>query len=133
MSRWPYQPKCESSITVKFNEDPPRFGLGYWSIRGLGAPIRMMLCAAKVNHVNYLHDCVEEGESGWSNLSWVETKKEIREHYNPLANLPYLVDEQERFVLAQSNACLEYLGDLLHMMGRNALERALCAQFLCGI
>lgn len=32
------------------SKDKPRFLVAYWSIRGLGAPIRAMLHAAQVDH-----------------------------------------------------------------------------------
>ena len=34
-------------VEVSFEDSKPHHVLGYWSIRGLGAPLTMMLCAAK--------------------------------------------------------------------------------------
>ncbi len=57
-----------TTVEVSFGDKdaPKRFALGYWSIRGLGAPLTMMLCAAKVPFTLCLYDIVENGESGWT-------------------------------------------------------------------
>ncbi len=57
-----------TTVEVSFGDKdvPKKFALGYWSIRGLGAPLTMMLCAAKVPFTLCLYDIVEDSESGWT-------------------------------------------------------------------
>ena len=75
--------------------------LGYHKIRGLGAPLRMMLYAKKQNfrHVAYGTDC---------NQKWFKEDKELLKKKNSCANLPYIVDGG--LVVSQSNTCALYLG-----------------------
>jgi len=141
---WPFDAHADSAVTVRFSNNnantatPPRWAVAYWSIRGLAAPIRMMLCAAKQDHVVYMYDLLEDGGTGggWTS-GYFADKARIKTTYAAdgatLLNLPYIIDQDEKLVLSQTNACLEYLGDSLGMMGRNAVERAHCAQLLCEI
>ena len=80
----------DTIVKVTYNDqgEDPRFITGYWSIRGLGAPIRMILSAAQVNHWIVMYDVTEEGETGWSKETWLNDKEWIRDGYNCLANLP---------------------------------------------
>lgn len=107
--------------------------VGYWSIRGLGAPIRMMLSFAKVNHEVVLYDVVEKDESDWTKESWFHDKKALQDDGNPLMNLPFLIDCQEGIVLNQSNAILAHLGNVLNMTGSTTSESAKCMELLCEI
>jgi len=132
---WPYESKgSDSAVTVRFSESTgtPRFAVGYWSIRGLAAPLRMMLCAAKQDHTVYMYDIVECPESVWTS-GYPAEKAIIKKQYNPLINLPYAVDNEAKIMLAQTNACLQYIGECVGMMGSSPVERGLCAQFLCEI
>lgn len=52
----------------------PRFILGYWSIRGLGAPLRMMLSAAETNHWAVLYDMEEKEDGSWGCESFMKDK-----------------------------------------------------------
>jgi len=80
-----------------------------------------------------MYDCLEgKGEDDW--VEGYETEKpKLQDTYNSFINLPYLVDEEEKLVVAQTNACLQYLGDCVGMMGINARERMECVQLLCEI
>ena len=129
------------------NSIPPRFVVGYWSMRGLGAPVRMMLSAAHahnkargggngVPHWVALYDVVEEHDAtdeGWSFKSWIYDKEWMMSDCNPFMNLPYLIDVKEQYVLTQSNAILSYLGRELGMMGSTKLEMAKCDELLSTI
>jgi hypothetical protein len=125
----------DTTIKVCYNDqgDDPRFIVGYWSIRGLGAPIRMMLSAAQVNHWIVMYDVVEEGETGWSKETWLEDKEWIMKGYNSLANLPYLIDCRTNMVLVQSNAIMSFLGRELRMLGRSPPMTCRCEELLCEI
>jgi glutathione S-transferase len=133
-----FKSSCDGKITILLNEEDatlakPRLATAYWSIRGLGAPLRMMLCAAKMNFVVYLYDLVEEGEHGWTSNYFAEKASNLVPNYTPFMNLPCVVDEEEKVVLTQLNACLQYVGNICGMMGKTPLEQSVCLQFLCDL
>lgn len=131
------QDRLRPDTTVKICYDDqgeePRFITGYWSIRGLGAPIRMLLSAAQVNHWVVMYDVVEEGETGWNMNSWLADKEWIKQGYNCLANLPFLIDCRNNMVLAQTNAIMSYLGRELMMLGRSPPMTCRCEELLCEV
>ena len=103
--------------------------VGYWGIRGLGAPLRMMV----LYDGNYVlksenYDLLEKDEGGYNASEWFDKKPELKA-LNPLINLPYVIDED--FIVSQSNACLTYLGRKFGMMGTNPKEESYCEQLLC--
>ena len=129
----------DTTITVVFGahddtKDLPKPSLtvAYWSIRGLGAPIRMMLCAAKKDFICKMYDAKEKPDGGWISRYRDEFKADLLQ-YTPFMNLPFIVDEQERLVLTQSNACLQYIGEAVGMMGTDKSGHAACVQLLCEI
>mmetsp|Transcript_19585 Transcript_19585/g.62339 ORF Transcript_19585/g.62339 Transcript_19585/m.62339 type:complete len:287 (-) Transcript_19585:98-958(-) len=104
--------------------------VAYWSIRGLGAPLRMMaLFSGKpVRAINYI---VKAGEGGgWDLSNWTEPKVELKKK-NPLMNLPYV--EFDGQLVVQTNACFSSLGRVLGMMGSSEAEMAECEQILCEV
>lgn len=129
-----FSPNSDSTITVLFDESQPiRFDTAYWSIRGLGAPLRMMLSAAKVNHIVHLYDFLEDGEAGWKSGYYVEKATKFVPDYTSFMNLPCLADEEEKVIITQLNACMFYLGKICGMMGQNTIEEATCVQYLCEL
>jgi glutathione S-transferase len=110
--------------------DEPRYIVAYWSIRGLGAPLAMMLTAARVNHWVIFYDTNEEGDDGWNEDSYNEDKAWLRDEVNPLMNLPFLVDCSTDRVIVQSNAIFCYLGRELNMLGKTPLEQSMCEELL---
>jgi len=101
--------------------------VGYWSIRGLGAPLRLMCEYAGANYeaVNY----ELKGEPGnWDASAWFSVKPALKDR-NPLMNLPYVVDGDR--VITQSNACLLYLGRKFGLSGKNEDEVTRMEQSLC--
>jgi glutathione S-transferase len=67
--------------------------LGYWKIRGLGAPIRMLLhyCQVPFEEIRY-----EMGDPpGLSPTHWTEQKHNLGLEF---PNLPYLIDDRGRWV-----------------------------------
>jgi hypothetical protein len=110
----------------------PRFIIGYWSIKGLAAPIRMLLSAAQINHWVVLYDVKEKGEDGWDTASWMNDKERLGADY-PLINLPYLVDCAAGSVMCQTNAILSYLGRELKMLGHTPWQTCQCEELLCEI
>jgi len=113
----------------------PRFALGYWSIRGLGAPLTMMLCAAKKDFTLYLYDLVEkEGdEGGWESSYFKEKESNIQTYEQPLWNLPFVVDRQTKQVICQTNACFAYVGRHCGMFGSDEKSTSQCEELLCEV
>ena len=111
-----------NSSSLAFNS--PRFVIGYWSIRGLGAPLRMLLNASGCNHWVVYYDVMEEEDDdgttkdgGWNKQSWFNDKQWLKQEYNPFINLPFLIDCDKQIVISQTNAIFTYLGRELNMMG----------------
>jgi glutathione S-transferase len=129
--------KPDTTVKIGYGDggiENPRFIIGYWSIRGLAAPLRMMLSAATVNHWVVMYDLKEEGDSSWSKEAYLVDKEWLRKEYNPLMNLPFLVDcEKDDRVICQSNALFTYLGRELAMLGSNEQETYQCEELLCEI
>lgn len=96
--------------------------VGYWKIRGLGAPIRMLLDYAGAFY---------EDKQYTDSKEWFEQDKPAMLTKNPLANLPYIDDGG--IIVCQANACIEYLGDRYGLNGKTPEERRLCKQMLCEI
>lgn len=112
----------------------PEFSIAYWSIRGLGAPLRMMAMYAKrpVTIVNY--DVKMDVDSGKLDASaWYGPKKELKKK-NAFINLPHLTDHaREDMVVSQTNACLTYLARRLGLGGRIEADVVLIDTLLCEV
>lgn len=93
--------------------------MGYWAIRGLGAPLRMMLEYSGADYTDFRVQ--EPGQ-------WFGTKKEAVKAKNPLANLPYLIDGDT--CVCQTNACFLYLGDRFGLNGTTSAERLKTVQLV---
>lgn len=104
--------------------------VAYWTIRGLGAPLRMMVMYANcpLNAVNY--DCAIKEGGGFDASSWFSVKPEFKAK-NPFINLPYVQDGE--VLVTQSNACLSYLARKLGLWGNNPAEEIECEQLLCEV
>lgn len=109
----------------------PRFILGYWSIRGLAAPIRAMLSAAQVGHAVAMYDLTEDEGSGWEMVTYAADKKWLREEFDSFMNLPFLMDTKHDLVVAQTNAIYQYLARELKMEGNCVVEQAKVDEMLC--
>jgi glutathione S-transferase len=104
--------------------------VGYWSIRGLGAPLRMMVMYANHPLNNVMYDAVGIAGGNVDKSCWFSIKPEFIEK-NPLMNLPYVIDGDN--VITQSNACLSYLGRKLNLWGVNEIEVSQVEQLLCEV
>mmetsp|Transcript_15871 Transcript_15871/g.23904 ORF Transcript_15871/g.23904 Transcript_15871/m.23904 type:complete len:274 (-) Transcript_15871:139-960(-) len=103
--------------------------VGYWSIRGLASPLRMMVMYSGRPLNNVMYDVkVEDGKYDCS--EWFTAKKELKKQ-NPLINLPYIIDGNR--LISQTNACFSYLGRKLDMWGSTEDEAIECEQLLCEI
>jgi glutathione S-transferase len=104
-------------------ERPPlEFTMGYWAIRGLGAPLRMMFeyRGAKYTDNQYT-----------SSDKWFQEDKPKLLEKNPLANLSYVTCGSD--VVSQSNACLSYVGSRLRLNGAGNNARLQNEQLVCEI
>ena len=104
--------------------------VAYWSIRGLGAPLRMMCEHVGVEYESVHYDCLSKDDGGWDTSSWFNVKPAVQAK-NPLANLPYV--EIDNVVVTQSNACMTKLGGKLDLLGATDAEKAEVEQLLCEV
>lgn len=68
----------DTVVKITFGSDDvnePRFILAYWSIRGLGAPLRAMLSASRISHWVALYDVNEKQPDGWDKSSYLRDKE----------------------------------------------------------
>eukprot|EP00545_Synedropsis_sp_CCMP1620_P001076 CAMPEP_0119014880 /NCGR_PEP_ID=MMETSP1176-20130426/10437_1 /TAXON_ID=265551 /ORGANISM="Synedropsis recta cf, Strain CCMP1620" /LENGTH=294 /DNA_ID=CAMNT_0006968125 /DNA_START=79 /DNA_END=963 /DNA_ORIENTATION=- len=129
----PLEQRIKPDSLIQIGGSSPRFVVGYWGIRGLGAPLRMMLSAAGVDHWVAMYDALEEGDEGWIQASWDHDKEWTKKECNPFMNLPYLIDCKEQVIMCQTNAIKTYLGRELDMLGSTKLETAKCEELLCEL
>jgi glutathione S-transferase len=101
--------------------------VGYWTIRGLGAPLRAMVMYAGVPLNNVMYDCKPKEDGSFDASAWFTVKPELKA-VNPLVNLPYVIDGD--VVVSQTNACLAYLGRKLGLWGKTSQEVCACEQLL---
>lgn len=86
--------------------------IGYWNIRGLAAPLRMMCEYAGVKYKDVQFD----------DFAKYSERKAVLKEKNPLVNLPYIVDGD--VVVSQSNSCLQYLGAKLGLDAKDTTSVA---------
>uniref|UniRef100_A0A7S4ARR8 glutathione transferase n=1 Tax=Pseudo-nitzschia australis TaxID=44445 RepID=A0A7S4ARR8_9STRA len=124
-----------TTVEVDFGNKaaPKKYAIGYWSIRGLGAPITMMMCAAKIPFTLFLYDIVEKGEGGWSSEYFAAKGDYIDDFKQPLWNLPFCIDREDERVIAQTNAAFAHIGRACGMLGDNPVATSECEQLLCEI
>jgi len=130
-----------SCINITFDSKDegvaPKYALGYWSIRGLGAPLTMMMCAAKVPFSLFLYDISEDDEQngggGWKSGYFQAKGGYIQQYDAPLWNLPFCVDRENKKVVCQTNAVFASLGRVCGMYGSDETATSQCEQLLCEI
>lgn len=104
--------------------------MGYWGIRGLAAPIRMMLMHKRIPFRNVCYDLEVKPEGGFS-TTWFSQDKPGLKAKNPLVNLPYIIDGD--LIISQSVACLAHLGKKYGLWGATEAEDIICQELLCEI
>mmetsp|Transcript_12566 Transcript_12566/g.35497 ORF Transcript_12566/g.35497 Transcript_12566/m.35497 type:complete len:235 (-) Transcript_12566:594-1298(-) len=110
-------------------EDITKVVVGYWDIRGLAAPLRMVLEYVGAEYDNVTYKTL--GEPGnWDVSDWFGKKPALLEK-NALMNLPYVIDGD--MVVTQSNACLLYLGRKYGLNGKTEKEISKNDQCLCQV
>lgn len=95
--------------------------VGYWKIRGLAAPLRMLLTYAGAKYTSTVYAVHPKEGGGWDTTEWFSVKPELVKK-NPFMNLPYVIDETNDIVLTQSNPCLHYLARKFSLMGQDDKE-----------
>eukprot|EP01039_Chlorochromonas_danica_P001867 gene1867-2043_t len=105
----------------------PGIIVGYWGIRGLGAPLRMMIMFRGLPLICENYDCGEEN-GVFDTSSWFNVKEKYKAK-NPLINLPYV--QVGDLVVTQSNACILYLGRRLNLMGNDDYDQVEVEELLC--
>ncbi len=109
--------------------------LGYWDIRGLAAPARMLLAFAKAegkigDFEDVTFGLADKPGGGYDGSAWtVDAKPTLREK-NALINLPYVIDHDTGLVVTQSTCVYQYIGRCAGMMGKTDAEVAECEQAL---
>jgi len=99
--------------------------LGYWKIRGLAQPIRLLL---EYTHTAYENRYYEVGPAPeYDRSSWSNEKFNLSLTF---PNLPYLIDPRTNLKLTQSNAILLYLGQRHQLAGDNHVEAAVVNMIL---
>jgi len=99
------------------NTDQNQIILGYWAIRGLVEPSRIILHYTKTPFINKTY---EQGDApDYSRDEWLNEKQKLGLDF---PNLPYLIHGHLK--LTQSKAILYYLGRKFNLMGTNLKEQA---------
>jgi len=93
--------------------------LGYWAIRGLGQPIRLLLEFAKMPYEDKLYHAVRKEDGSVDKSSWFDEKFKLGLDF---PNLPYLIDGDLKFT--QTNAILQHLAEKAGLNGKSTEERA---------
>jgi len=101
--------------------------VGYWKIRGLGAPCRMMCELAGIDYTAKLYE-VKETENGHDWSDWLDVKPSLKK-INSMINLPYVIDT-DGFIVTQSMACMAYLGRKFGMYGSTPKETSMVEMVL---
>ncbi|GMI37815.1 hypothetical protein TeGR_g14371 [Tetraparma gracilis] len=114
----------------RFQERAP-ISTGYWSIKGLGAPIRMMISWSGAPFEAKLYDVKMPGPDRKLDASaWFGSKKALKER-NPFINLPYVDDSS--CLISQTNACFSYLGRELGLWPSSPSDVIMAETLLCEL
>jgi len=97
--------------------------IGYWDIRGLCQPIRMVLEYAGADWKEVQESC--EGPPNYSKAEWLAKKFTLGLDF---PNLPYMIDGDIK--ITQTNAILRYLGRKYQLEGKTEAEKASCDMML---
>jgi len=93
-----------------------RFSLGYWGIRGLAHPARMMLVYG--GHGNFEDVVYKMGPPPeYSRADWMDVKFSMNLDF---PNLPYLIDHQNDVRITESQAIFRYLARELQIGSSNS-------------
>mmetsp|Transcript_11098 Transcript_11098/g.32854 ORF Transcript_11098/g.32854 Transcript_11098/m.32854 type:complete len:270 (+) Transcript_11098:68-877(+) len=105
--------------------------VGYWNIRGLAAPLRMMCVYAGARFKVVDFEAIEKPGGGYVTDKWFKDTKPALLRQNALTNLPYV--KAESTVVTQSNACLTFLARRFDLMGSSEDEVTKNEQCMCQV
>jgi len=105
---------------AKADEKDNRAVLGYWKIRGLAEPIRLMLEYTKTPYVNKYYE--QAGPPDYSRESWLKDKADPKLGLD-FPNLPYYFEGSLR--ITQSLAILRHLARKHNLYGDNENDRTI--------
>ena len=105
----------DSEVPAENFDSVPVFG--YWAIRGLGAPCRMMFYFCKVQFADRTFECGDAPD--FDKSCWTDVKETLGLEY---PNLPYLIDGDTK--LTETAAIMQYIAKKWRpeLLGRNAVE-----------
>lgn len=90
--------------------------LGYWDIRGLATPIRLLLEYVGADYQEKLYKCGPP--PNFERPEWVSEKFNLG---MPFPNLPYLIDGDIK--ISQSSVILRYLARKFGLMGKDEVDQ----------
>ncbi|OWF51238.1 Glutathione S-transferase Mu 5 [Mizuhopecten yessoensis] len=97
--------------------------LGYWKIRGLAQPVRLLLRHAGEDYEDILY---EQGDApGFDRNAWMSVKESIGLDF---PNLPYYMDDDVK--ITQSNTIIRYIAGKYDLLGKTKEEKVLCDMML---
>jgi len=118
-------------MTSKAPDGPSgKITIGYWKIRGLAAPLRMMVEYAGVEYDAVNYDVNAKDGGGWDVSAWFDVKPPLKEK-NGYMNLPYVIDGD--YTVSQTNACFSHLARVLGLYGKTYENTIACDQTLCQV
>lgn len=99
--------------------------LGYWKIRGLAAPIRLLLTYA---NEDFKDSQYEQGDAPeYSREKWMSVKPKYAEFLD-FPNLPYYIDGDVK--ITQSNAIMKYVARKHNLDGESVKDKAVVDMLL---
>ncbi|XP_062921364.1 glutathione S-transferase Mu 3-like [Mobula hypostoma] len=90
--------------------------LGYWDIRGLAHPIRLLLEYTGTAYEEKLYSCGDA--PNYDKSTWLNVKTKLGLDF---PNLPYLIDGETK--ITQSNAILRYIARKHNLVGETDAEK----------
>lgn len=102
--------------------------VGYWKIRGLGAPCRMICEYGGLEYEAKTYEIHKQADGSYDKSDWFGKKPDLKAK-NALMNLPYVADGD--LVISQTIACIQYLAKKAGLNGTTEVESIEVAQILC--
>lgn len=94
---------------------------GYWKIRGMAQPIRLLLTYAGADWEEDLYEVQRTAEGGYDRSQWTNAKAVNKDNL-AFPNIPYLVDGD--MAITESKAILRYLARKYNIVGKTLQEDA---------
>jgi len=110
----------DSSSQEELKRSEAKWVLGYWAIRGLGQPIRLVLEAGGFDYDEKRY--VQGPAPEFDKSTWLNEKEDLGFDF---PNLPYLIDRSgsSELRLTQTRVILEHLASKVSLTGTTQVER----------